>query len=330
MKKYKWGIIGPGSISKRFVGGLATLPNALLYAVGSRDIGRARAYAAEYGFEKAYGSYAELIGDPGVEAVYVATPHPQHEEAVIACLDGGKAVICEKPFAANALQAGRMIECARRNGVFLMEGMWTRYLPAIRKVRELVAEGAIGRVLHVCADFGFRAGVNPEGRLFAPAAAGGSLMDIGVYNVSFYSMIFGKQPDRIQSQMSIGSTGVDESASAIFHYEGGQSASVFSAIRVTTAQDASIFGEDGYIKLPAYWHGDTIHLNNKEGAREIRLPFESTGFQYEAAELMSCLGGGLLESQAMPHCETLSVMRTLDKIRFDNNLRYPFECGRSL
>jgi predicted dehydrogenase len=130
--------------------------------------------------------------------------------------------------------------------------------------------------------------------------------------------------------MTIGSTGVDESCSAIFKYEGGQSAALFSAIRVTTAHDASIFGDSGYIKLPAYWHSDTIYLNNKGGAQEFKLPFESTGFQYEAAEVMSCLDRGLSESPAMPLDETLAVMRTLDKIRFDNNLRYPFECGGSI
>jgi len=330
LRKYKWGILGPGSIAKRMSGGLAVLPGAVKYAVGSRDIGRAKAFAGEFGYEKAYGSYAELVSDPDVDVIYVSTPHPQHEEAAVLCLEAGKAVICEKPFAANAGQAERMIACARKNGVFLMEAMWTRYLPAICKLRELIAGGAIGRVLHVYADFGFRAGVNPEGRLFAPAAAGGSLLDIGTYNVSFCSMIYGKQPDRIQSHMAIGSTGVDESATVIFNYAGGQSASLYSAIRVTTAQDAMVFGEDGFIKLPGYWHGDTIILNNKDGAQEFKLPFEATGFQFEAAEVMACLDKGLLESPVMPLDETLSVIRTLDKIRFDNNLRYPFECGGSL
>jgi predicted dehydrogenase len=223
-----------------------------------------------------------------------------------------------------------MIARAKENKVFLMEAMWTRYLPTICKVRELIAGGAIGRVLHVNTDFAFRASVDPKGRLFDPMAAGGSLMDVGVYNVSFCSMIFGKQPDRIQSHLTIGSTGVDESATAIFNYSDGQSASIFSAIRVSTAHDAAIYGENGFIKLPGYWHGDTIVLSDKEGVREIKLPFESTGFQYEAAEAMSCLDKGLLESPIMTHCETLAVMKTLDKIRFDNNLKYPFEQGGSI
>jgi predicted dehydrogenase len=330
MQKYKWGILGPGTIAKRFANGLAAAPNAVKYAVGSRDAGRARAFADEYGFEKAYGSYAELAADPEVDVIYVATPHPQHEDAVILCLNNKKAVLCEKPFAANAFQAAKMIECAEKNGVFLMEAMWTRYLPTICKVRSLIADGAIGKVLHINADFAFRTDVNPEGRLFNPEAAGGSLLDVGVYNVSFCSMIYGKQPDRVQSHLEIGATGVDESAAVIFNYEGGQSASIFSAIRVSTAHDAVIYGEEGFIKLPSYWHGDTIILNNKDGAREIKLPFESTGFQYEAAEAMSCLEKGLLESPIMPLKETLSVLKTLDKIRFDNHLSFPFEGGKGV
>ena len=329
MRKIKWGILAPGSIANRFAAGLAAARDAVPYAVGSRDIGRARAFADKYGFEKAYGSYKELAADPDVDIIYVATPHPQHMEAVITCLEAKKAVLCEKPFAPSAFQASRMIECARKNGVFCMEGMWTRFIPAVVKARELIADGAIGKVRHVNADFGFRASVNPEGRLFAPASAGGSLLDVGVYNVSFSSMIFGKQPDRIQSHLQIGSTGVDEIASVLFNYSGGQSAALLSAIRLNTPQDATIFGEDGSIYLPSYWHGDTLLLNNKNGKQEFKIPFESTGFQFEAEEAMSCLEGGKLESAVMPLDETLAVIKTLDKIRYDNHLVYPFEAGEA-
>ena len=341
MKKYKWGILGPGNIARKFAGGLAVLPGAITYAVGSRDSGRAQAFADEYGFEKAYGSYAELIADPDVDIIYVATPHPQHAEATTLCLCAKKAVICEKPFAATARQAATMIECARSSGAFLMEAMWTRFLPTICKTRALIAAGAIGKPLHLHADFGFRADINPESRLYNLGAAGGSLLDVGVYNISFASMIFGKPPVLVQSHLDIGKTGVDESASIILNYNDGQSASLFAAIRVPTTQSAEIYGEEGYIKLPAYWHGDTVLLNNggksgewdadtcviinKYGEKEFKLPFEPTGYQFEAMEVMSCLDKGLLESPIMPLDETLSIMTLLDKIRFDNNLYYPFE-----
>ena len=325
MRKYKWGILGPGNIARSFAKGLAVASNAIAYAVGSRDLSRAQAFAKEYGYEKAYGSYAELAADPDVEIIYVATPHPQHEEAAILCLNAKKAVVCEKPFAPNTRQASRMIDCARANGVFLMEGMWTRFFPTICKTRELIDIGAIGKVLHVNVDFGFRANVDPKGRLFDPNAAGGSLLDVGVYNASFCSMIYKRPPDKVQSSLSIGATGVDESSNIIFDYGCGQSAALFSAIRVPTAQDAAIYGEDGYIKLPAYWHGDTVILNNKSGAHEYKLPPEPTGFQYEAAEVMSCLDAGLAESLIMPLDETLEIIKVLDEIRRVNHLRYPFE-----
>ena len=325
MKKYKWGILGPGSIARRFAEGLKHAPGAELYAVGSRDKGRAQKFASEFGFKKSCGSYEELVSDPDVDVVYVATPHPQHEEHTVLSLNHKKHTLCEKPFAVNAAQAGRMVKCAEDNGVFLMEGMWTRFFPTVVKARELIKGGAIGNVRHVSADFGFRTSVNAEGRLFAPAAAGGSLLDVGVYNVSFCSMVYGKQPVNIRSQLDIGETGVDERASALFGYDSGETAFVLSAIRLNTAHDAVIYGEDGYIKLPAYWHGDTVILSNKDGPREFKFPFESTGFQFEASAVMECLNKGLLECPAMPHAESLAIMGTLDEIRAAHGLRYPFE-----
>ena len=325
MRKYKWGILAPGNIANSFARGLAELPNAELYAVGSRDLGRARAFADKYGFKKAYGNYAELAADPDVDAIYVSTPHPQHAEAAITCLSAKKAVICEKPFAANAVQASQMIDCARENGVFLMEAMWTRFIPSICKVRELIEGGAIGKVQYVYADFGFRAPVNIESRLFNPKAAGGSLLDVGIYDLSFCSMVMKTAPDRVQSHMVIGETGVDESAAMLLGYKDGRNAMLFSAIRVNTAQDAAIYGEDGHIKLPGWWHSDTVILNNKDGEQVFKLPFSSSGFQYEATEVMSCLDKGLPESPVMPLDETLAIHKTMDQIRRDNNLRYPFE-----
>jgi predicted dehydrogenase len=305
--------------------GLGELPNAVAYAAGSRDLAKAENFAKKYGMKKAYGSYDELAADPEIDIIYIATTHPQHEEAAIKCLNAKKAVICEKPFSANAAQAARMIECARANKVFLMEAMWTRFLPHIQKTRELISEGAIGAVRHISADFGFRAGVDPKGRLFSPETAGGSLLDVGVYNISFCSMIYGEAPESINSKMTVGSTGVDEVVSALLGYKGGKSAFSLSAIRLNTPQEAAIYGEEGSIKLTPYWCGDTIALNNKDGFKEIKLPFGGGGFQYEAQEVMNCLDKNLLESPVMPLDETLAVMKSLDKIRYDNNLRYPFE-----
>ena len=325
MRKYKWGILAPGSIAQKFAKGLAVIPQAELYAVGSRDLGRAEAFAKEYGFTKAYGSYSELAADAQIDIIYVATPHPQHMQAAILCLEKKKAVLCEKPFAVNKAQAMRMVKCAKENKAFLMEAMWARFLPTFCKVRELIKGGAIGNVYHINADFCFRTDINPEGRLFSPMLAGGSLLDVGVYNIALCSAVFGKQPDRIQSHMQIGSTGVDEKTSVMFNYSGGQSALLMSAIRLATAHEAVIYGDEGYIKMPVYWCGDSVILNNKDGTQEFNLPYEATGYQFQAVEVMSCLEKGMLESPLMPLDETLKIMETMDKIRFDNHLKYPFE-----
>ena len=325
MREFKWGLLAPGNIANKFAQGLAVIPGAVSWAVGSRDLARAREFAGKYGFHKAYGSYEELAGDKDVDAIYISTPHPFHEEAVLLCLSHGKPVLCEKPFAANRAQGERMVALAREKNLFLMEAMWTRFLPSTRKAMALIEEGAIGKVRHVSADFGFRTEVRPSGRLFDPALAGGSLLDVGVYNLAFCSMVFGRQPDRLQSHLTLGETGVDEVATALLNYRGGGSAFVMSAIRVNTAHEAVIYGEEGSIRLPAYWHGQTVLLDNRDGHQEFQLPFEASGFQFQAMEVMACLEKGLSESPLMPLDETLAIAGTMDRIRFDNQLRYPFE-----
>ena len=325
MAKYKWGILAPGNIAHRFVNGLKQAPDAELCAVGSRDISRAKKFADEHGFKKAYGSYEELVSDPEIDIVYVAPPHPQHAENAMLCMRHKKAVLCEKPLAVNEADAKKMVDCAKENGVFFMEGMWTRFFPAVVKTRELIAEGAIGKVTHVNADFCFRSNPDPESRLFGLDSAGGSLLDVGVYNISFCSMIYGEQPKEIKSLMEIGGTGVDYKTPVLLDYGGGRSAFVMSAIRLTTTHEAMIYGEEGHIKLPSYWHPDTLILTNKSGEQTLSFPYESTGFQFEAIEVMSCLDKGLKESPVMPHRESLGIMNTMDRIRAAHNLRYPFE-----
>lgn len=325
LKDIKWGVLAPGNIANRFAKGLAEVKHAVPYAVGSRDLGRAKEYAEKYGFEKAYGSYEELAKDKEVDAIYVATPHPMHEQAVLTCLDHGKAVLCEKPFAVNARQAQNMISRARENKVFLMEAMWTRFLPAVQKAMELVKAGAIGRVRHISADFGFNSQVNPDSRLYDLKLAGGSLLDVGIYPLSFCSLVYGQQPDRIQSHLELGVTGVDEIATALLSYRGGRSAQVMSAIRLNTVQEAVITGDSGFIRLPEFWTARSVHLINAEGEQTFDLPFAASGFQFEIQEVVDCLNQGLIESPNMPLDETLALMRTMDEIRFANHLRYPFE-----
>ena len=194
MKTVKWGIMGPGTISHKFVQSLKCLDGCEATAVGSRSKERAGEFAAQYGINRAYGSYEGLANDPDIDIIYVSTPHTAHFECTLMCLKAGKAVLCEKPFTINAKEAEILITTARTYGLFLMEAMWTRFLPAIVKVRELLAEGAIGEVRMLRADFGFRGKFDPLSRYLNPKIGGGALLDVGVYPVSFASMIFGIIP----------------------------------------------------------------------------------------------------------------------------------------
>ena len=322
----RWGILGTGNIAHQFARGLADTPDATLVAVGSRSIDTANTFADEFDIERRHPTYEELADDDGVDAVYVSTPHPFHRDNSILLLEHGKAVICEKPFTINAGDAKAVIDVARQRDVFLMEAMWTRYLPAVVRARELIAEGAIGDVRLVQADFGFRAGINPEGRLFNLALGGGALLDVGIYVISMASMILGPRPSRVASTTQIGETGVDEQSAFLLQYPGGELAVLSCAVRTGTAVEARIFGTEGSILL----HGPFFKcgaLTVKRGGEEehIDLPLEGNGYNYEAAEVGRCLRVGLKESDVMPLDETLVLMELMDSIRAQWGLSYPME-----
>ena len=322
----RWGILGTGNIAHQFARGLADTPDATLVAVGSRSIDTANTFADEFDIERRHPTYEELADDDGVDAVYVSTPHPFHRDNSILLLEHGKAVICEKPFTINAGDAKAVIDVARQRDVFLMEAMWTRYLPAVVRARELIAEGAIGDVRLVQADFGFRAGITPEGRLFNLALGGGALLDVGIYVISMASMILGPRPSRVASTTQIGETGVDEQSAFLLQYPGGELAVLSCAVRTGTAVEARVFGTEGSILL----HGPFFKcgaLTVKRGGEEehIDLPLEGNGYNYEAAEVGRCLRVGLKESDVMPLDETLVLMELMDSIRAQWGLSYPME-----
>lgn len=322
----RWGILGTGSIATKFATGLGFLPDAELVAVGSRSQEGAERFGAQFAIPRRHASYAALANDPGVDVVYVSTPHPFHKENTILCLEAGKAVLCEKPFAVNAAEAEAMVATARRQGVFLMEAMWSRYYPAQVRARELLAAGAIGEPQILNADLGFQAKFNPAGRLFDPALGGGALLDVGVYPVSLASMIFGAPTD-VTSRAHLGATGVDERAAMILSYEGGNLAVLYTATRTNTPHEATILGSDGMLRIGLDWHKPDRLILSKPGQPDetIDLPFEGNGYNYEAAEVMACLRAGKLESTTMPLDETIAIIRTLDTIRAQWGLRYPGE-----
>lgn len=326
VKKIKWGIMGTGWIAEKFAEDLAHVGNGEGLAAGSRTKESATKFAEKFGLPRAYGSYEELVNDPDIDAIYVATPHPYHRENVLTALNAGKAVLCEKPFTVNSAELEQLISSAKQQNLFLMEAMWTRFLPPIVQVRKWLEEGRIGEVKLVKAEFGFRSDWNPEGRLLNPQLGGGALLDAGIYPVSFASMIFGTEPEKVWSSADIGETGVDEKFSILLDYGKGRTATLNGAVRLDLTNDAYIHGTEGTIHIPSFLNATEAVLRvtgqEEEKFTDGRL---STGYSFEAEEVGRCLLEGLTESPAIPLEESLGILKLLDAIRAQWGLKYPFE-----
>ncbi len=321
----RWGIMGPGNIANRFTEGAKHLPDTEIVAVASRDKARGDAFAAKWGIARSYQGYEPLVADPEIDAIYVATTHPYHKPCVLLAMGAGKPVLCEKPFAVNAAEAGEMVAAARARGVFLMEGMWSRYFPVMGRIRELIAAGAIGEVRIVQADFGFRAGYDLKSRLWAVEQAGGGLLDVGCYTISFASMLLG-EPARIAGLATLAENGVDEQAGMVLQYANGALATLSCSVRTNTPQTATIMGTEGTIHIAGpWWQPRRFTLSAGGKVEEFEIGFESTGFNYEIADANRCIREGLKESAIMPLDETLSIMRTMDALRAQWGIRYPME-----
>jgi predicted dehydrogenase len=322
----RWGILGTGNIATKFATGLQALPDARLVAVGSRSQATADAFGDRFAVLHRHASYEDAAADPEVDAVYIATPHNLHKENMLLCLEEGKAVLCEKPFTINAQEAREAIDLARSKGLFLMEAMWTRFMPLMVELRRLLAEGALGDVRMITADFGFRTNFNPKSRAFDPQLGGGALLDVGVYPVSLASMVFGR-PDRIVSLAELGETGVDEQGGMVLGHPGGRLAVLHSAIRTRTPQEALLMGTDGWIRIHSPWWFPTSWTLERPGhsAKMQEFPHVGNGYNYEADALHRGLRDGKLESDVMPLDETLAIMETLDAIRAQWGLKYPME-----
>lgn len=323
--KIRWGILGTGGIAHKFARGLQAAPGAELAAVGSRSQGTADAFGDAFGIPRRHASYEALANDPEIDVIYIATPHPMHKDNSLLCLDGGKAVLCEKPFTLNAAEAEAMITVARQKGLFLMEAMWTRYLPAVVKTRQLIADGVLGEIRMIMADFGFRFKGGPEHRLLNPALGGGALLDAGVYPISFVSMIFGP-PTRVMSMADMGPTKVDEQAAILLEHDQGRLALIAAAVTTALPSQAIIMGTEGRLTVHGPIYCPTRLTLTRDGQDEvIEMPLEGNGYNYQAAEVMNCLHSGQLESKIMPLAETLSIMKTMDEVRAPWGLKYPTE-----
>ncbi|MDT0275818.1 Gfo/Idh/MocA family protein [Blastococcus goldschmidtiae] len=308
----RWGVVGPGRIAESVLPDFAHVPHARVVAVASRSQERADAFAARHGLDRAHGSYADILTDPDVDVLYVATPHAQHHGFALAALRAGKALLVEKAFTATTAGAAEVVAAARETGVFTMEAMWTRFQPAVVALRELVADGAIGEVRSVQADLGVSRVYDPVDRLFALALGGGALLDLGVYVVSFAQMLLGT-PQRVVATGSLFPTGVDAEAALLLGYDDGRAATLLASLRQALPGQARVFGTTGWIDvLPRFHHPDTIVLHRAGAESErIRRPQLGVGYAHELIEVTECLRAGGTESAVMPLADTLAVQDVL-------------------
>ncbi|WP_213453747.1 Gfo/Idh/MocA family protein, partial [Rhizomonospora bruguierae] len=319
----RWGILATGGIATAFVQDLRLLPDAEVVACGSRRPDTARAFADRHGIPRAHGTWADLANDPDVDVVYVATPHAFHHAATRACLDAGKPALCEKPFTLDRPTSAELIDLATGRGIFLMEAMWTRCNPVIRRLQALVADGAIGDVTTVHADFGIAGPFEPTHRMRARALGGGALLDLGVYPITIAHLFLGA-PTEITAWGRLSPEGVDENTGLILGYPNGAMASLTCGILGATRNTASITGTRGRIDLNGTFfapRGYTLYRNDTE-PETVDMSFPGAGYHFEAAEVQRCLAEGLIESPLVPHATTLEIMGILDEIRAQLGVHY--------
>lgn len=324
-KKYNWAILGCGKIARKFSSDLKLLPNANLYAAASRDLEKAVVFGREFGFNKAYGSYEELVNDPEVDIVYIATPHSHHREHALLCLNHKKAVLCEKAFAINRNEALEMVEAAHANSTFLMEAFWTMFQPSFKKAMEIVSSGELGKLKMVRSDFAFNGPFDPQKRLYNLLLGGGSLLDIGIYPVFAALTALGK-PEKIKTLVDFSTTGTEESISMIFKYKGGEMASLASSFASFSPVQTEYWCENGYVVLNPRWFVPTNITLRKDGEEPVEIPSEHKvgfGYQYEALHVMDCLNAGRIESNRMTWHKSLDLMEILDRVRIDAGIFFP-------
>lgn len=325
MKQWNVAILGTGAIAAVMADTLNGMEEARLYAVGSRTLDRARAFAEKYGAEKACGSYEELVADPQVELVYIATPHSEHWANALLCIRAGKPVLCEKAFTANAAQAREVFAEAERRGVFITEAIWTRYMPMLATIREEMNSGSIGQVRMLTGNLGYSIADVP--RLRDPKLAGGALLDVGVYPLNFALALFGHGYDRVESSCSKLPTGVDAQNSVTLYYPDGRVAQLNSSLEACLDRQGAIHGTKGYIRIENINNFESLSVYDGQHqlVRRVERPAQITGYEYELRACLRALENGELSCPEMPHEESVRVMELMDSLRAAWGVRYPFE-----
>lgn len=324
-EKIRWGILATGAIAKEFAKGLAFVPDAELVAVGSRTQQSADQFGEMFRVPRRHASYEALANDPDVDVIYIATPHTFHKANTLLCLEAGKAVLCEKPMAINVADTRMMIDRAREKKLFLMEAMWTRFIPATIRALELLQSGVIGDILMLHCDFGYHAPFDPKHIAYDPEMGGGALLDVGIYPLTLAYLVFGL-PDSVSSQAVLGRTGTDDRNGMVLQYAGGRLAALSSAVSLDTPCEALFMGSKGRLKIHfPFWASQKLTLTVGGREKIIEVPMVGNGYNYEAEEVGRCLRAGKLDSEHCPQAETLAIMQLMDSIRAEWGLKYPGE-----
>lgn len=324
MKQVKWGILGCGGIAQKFAEALQHTKGAVLYAAAARDGERAAGFARQWGFEKSIAGYRALVSDPEVDIIYIATPHSYHYAHARLCLGAGKHVLCEKPFTINAGQLHELIGLAKKNELFMMEALWTRFLPGIIRVKEMISAGVIGDVVMLDADFGINFPYDAAHRVYNPLLAGGALLDIGIYPLFLALFLFG-EPVVLKAHSVLNESKIDLTTSILAQSKSGAICNLQSTTRANTPVKARISGTKGSIELDHWWFTPvaiTLHIDGKD--KEIlTFPPILNGYEYEAMEATRCLAEGRTESNLMSFEFSMMLMEQMDKIRQLTGITYP-------
>lgn len=325
-REIRWGIIGTGKIARKFAEDLLRTPQGRLYSVASRTTYKATAFARQYKAEVAYGSYEHIIEDKQVDILYIATPHPFHFEWTLKGLQHGKAVLCEKPMGMDAVQVQRLTDVAQKQGLFLMEGLWTRFIPVFQKALEVLRSGQIGEPLWIRADFGFKGDGNLKSRIYNKSLGGGSLLDIGIYPLYLSLLVLG-MPSKIQASARFTTTGVDSYCGMLLDYPSGAKANLESTLEADTPIEAHIYGSKGKLKLHSrFHHPEQCTLTLEEGSQKIiEMAYSGNGYTHEIEEVHQCLRSGKTESDLLPLSNSLKLAKIMDQVKAAIGLNYSTE-----
>ncbi len=324
MSEIRWGIVGTGFIANKFAAAVKNVSTAKLVAVASRTKENGEAFAEKHGIDVVFSSYEDMAKTDMVDAVYIATPHPFHMPCALLFLNEKKHVLCEKPLCVNVAQAMKLKDCAQKNGVFLMEAMWTRFLPAIMEIEKVVNEGVIGEVLEITADFCYASAPDIEEKLFKNNMAGGSLLDVGVYGLHFASIFLGEEPSQICSISKIGYD-VDLHMNILLKYENGAIANISSSIELSKPENAYIYGTKGHIKVPVFYGANEFFVYTNGEETHVKKAAIGDGFEEEIYEVCRCISENKTQSDILPIDKSIKILKQMDYIRKQNGIRYSFD-----